>query len=141
MRYNNFRGEYDANAQYEKNDVVIFDGAAYYRLFGGKGVSPIGKARRQVWQKMNETAGDVLSLVGGPGGGGGDTSGGKDGITPHIGPNGNWFLGSTDTGVKAQGEDGYTPSRGTDYWTAEDEAWMKGEIQTYVNNYLINGAW
>lgn len=39
------------------------------------------------------------------------------------------------------GQDGYTPSRGTDYWTAEDEAWMKGEIQTYVNNYLINGAW
>lgn len=76
MRYNNFRGEYDANAQYEKNDVVIFDGAAYYRLFGGKGVSPIGKARRQVWQKMNETAGDVLSLVGGPSSpsGGGGTS-------------------------------------------------------------------
>lgn len=36
---------------------------------------------------------------------------GKDGITPHIGANGNWYLGETDTGVKAQGEDGgyYTP--------------------------------
>ena len=32
-------------------------------------------------------------------------SSGKDGITPHIGDNGNWFLGTEDTGViaKAQG--------------------------------------
>ena len=31
---------------------------------------------------------------------------GKDGLTPHIGDNGNWFLGETDSGVKAQGENG-----------------------------------
>ena len=30
---------------------------------------------------------------------------GTDGITPHIGTNGNWFLGETDTGVKAEGTD------------------------------------
>lgn len=29
---------------------------------------------------------------------------GKDGTTPHIGANGNWFLGETDTGVKAAAE-------------------------------------
>jgi hypothetical protein len=30
-----------------------------------------------------------------------------DGLTPHIDPiNGNWFLGTTDTGVHAQGEQG-----------------------------------
>ena len=29
---------------------------------------------------------------------------GKDGITPHIGGNGNWFIGSEDTGVLAKGE-------------------------------------
>jgi hypothetical protein len=28
------------------------------------------------------------------------------GITPHIGPNGNWFVGETDTGIKAEGTDG-----------------------------------
>lgn len=27
---------------------------------------------------------------------------GKDGITPHIGNNGNWYIGETDTGVKAE---------------------------------------
>lgn len=31
---------------------------------------------------------------------------GSPGATPHIGQNGNWFIGETDTGVKAQGEDG-----------------------------------
>lgn len=28
---------------------------------------------------------------------------GKDGITPHIGENGNWFIGDKDTGVSASG--------------------------------------
>ena len=32
--------------------------------------------------------------------------GGNDGITPHIGLNGNWYIGDTDTGVKAKGDDG-----------------------------------
>ena len=31
---------------------------------------------------------------------------GSDGITPHIGDNGNWYLGDTDTGVAAQGPAG-----------------------------------
>lgn len=31
-------------------------------------------------------------------------SSGKDGITPHIGDNGNWFLDKEDTGVKASGQ-------------------------------------
>lgn len=62
-------------------------------------------------------------------GGGAD---GKDGITPHIGTNGNWYLGTTDTGVKAKGEDGlngkdgidgqdgYTPVKGVDYFDGVD---------------------
>lgn len=104
---------------------------------------------------------------------------GKDGITPHIGDNGNWYLGSTDTGVKAEGndgrgivsnvrtagngaagtvdtytttytdgttstyqvlnggngrdgDDGYTPVRGTDYWTQAD----KDEIYNYIATEL-----
>ena len=27
------------------------------------------------------------------------------GVTPHIGENGNWYIGNTDTGVKAAGTD------------------------------------
>lgn len=35
------------------------------------------------------------------------------------------------------GEDGYTPVRGTDYWTQEDIATIKG----YVDEAILNGAW
>lgn len=31
---------------------------------------------------------------------------GENGITPHIGANGNWYVGETDTGIPAQGDPG-----------------------------------
>lgn len=31
---------------------------------------------------------------------------GENGITPHIGDNGNWFIGDTDTNISASGKDG-----------------------------------
>lgn len=34
------------------------------------------------------------------------TTPGPAGTTPHIGDNGNWYIGTTDTGVRAAGEDG-----------------------------------
>lgn len=72
---------------------------------------------------------------------------GADGVTPTIGPNGNWFLGATDTGkpsrgaTGAPGKDGakgapgapgaagHTPVKGTDYWTEADK-------QEIVNNVI-----
>ena len=50
-----------------------------------------------------------------------DGEDGADGITPHIGENGNWFIGDEDTGVNAEGKDGYTPVKGTDYFTEADK--------------------
>ena len=62
---------------------------------------------------------------------------GADGITPTIGTNGNWYLGTTDTGKPSRGEkgdkgadgtngkdgiNGQTPVKGTDYWTEADKA-------------------
>ena len=62
---------------------------------------------------------------------------GADGITPTIGTNGNWYLGTTDTGKPSRGEkgdkgadgtngkdgiNGKTPVKGTDYWTEADKA-------------------
>ena len=35
-----------------------------------------------------------------------DGTDGEDGQTPYIGENGNWWIGDTDTGVKAAGDDG-----------------------------------
>lgn len=39
---------------------------------------------------------------------------GRDGQTPHVGSNGNWFIGATDTGVKATGRDGRDGRDGAD---------------------------
>lgn len=46
---------------------------------------------------------------------------GTGGITPHIGKNGNWYIGNTDTGMPSRGEKGDTPVKGVDYWTEEDK--------------------
>lgn len=37
---------------------------------------------------------------------------GADGITPHIGDNGNWYLGTTDTGKPSRGATGATGAKG-----------------------------
>lgn len=39
---------------------------------------------------------------------------GMDGLTPHIGENGNWWIGDTDTGVLAKGLKGDTGAKGAD---------------------------
>ncbi len=62
---------------------------------------------------------------------------GEDGITPHIGANGNWWLGEADTGIAAQGPqgepgnngaDGYNPVKGKDYWTEADKREMVEDV-------------
>lgn len=49
---------------------------------------------------------------------------GNDGVTPHIGANGNWYLGSTDTGKPSRGADGATPTIGA------NGNWYLGDIDT-----------
>ena len=50
---------------------------------------------------------DAVSGPQGPAGeNGADGEDGADGITPHIGTNGNWYIGDADTGVAAQGPQG-----------------------------------
>ena len=44
---------------------------------------------------------------------------GADGVTPHIGENGNWYIGDEDTGNPSRGEPGYTPQKGVDYFDGE----------------------
>lgn len=64
-------------------------------------------------------------LKGDTGAPGKDGKDGTDGITPTIGANGNWYIGSTDTGKPSRGEKGDkgdTPVKGTDYWTTADKA-------------------
>lgn len=49
-------------------------------------------------------------------------SDGKDGITPTIGENGNWFLGSTDTGKPSRGAPGAAGTPGKDGTDGKDGA-------------------
>jgi hypothetical protein len=41
----------------------------------------------------------------------------------------------------ADGADGYTPVKGTDYWTAADQAEIKSYIRQYIDQVIINGEW
>lgn len=60
-----------------------------------------GKSAYQVWldDGNSGTISEFLNSLKGQNG-----TNGQDGVTPHIGPNGNWFIGETDTNVKAQGD-------------------------------------
>lgn len=63
------------------------------------------------------------------------TINGKDGVTPHIGDNGNWYLGDVDTGNPSRGKTGpagYTPVRGTDYWTEADQNAIVSQAVTQI---------
>ena len=55
-------------------------------------------------------------------------AGGENGVTPHIGENGNWYIGNTDTGKPSRGEKGDTGAAFTySDFTAEQLAALKGE--------------
>lgn len=46
-----------------------------------------------------------------------------------------------DKGDKGDtGEAGYTPARGTDYWTAADITTMESYLNNYVNTVILGGA-
>ena len=56
---------------------------------------------------------------------------GEDGLTPYVGSNNNWWIGDIDTGVLARGtdgEDGYTPVKGVDYFTEEEIQQIQNEV-------------
>ena len=57
---------------------------------------------------------------------------GKDGITPHIGENGNWFAGDVDFGIRAQGEKGDKGDPGDVPHIGENGNWFVGDIDTGV---------
>ena len=67
-----------------------------------------------------------------------DGKDGRDGRTPSVGPNGNWWIGSRDTGVKAvgtDGRDGVDGKNGADGLTpviGENGNWWIGDTDTGV---------
>lgn len=78
-------------------DLRVSDGYIQYSTDGGS-----------TWTNLIAVA-DLKGADGKPG------AAGADGVTPHIGDNGNWYVGSTDTGKPsrgATGADGITPHIG-----------------------------
>lgn len=63
-------------------------------------------------EDYDEIDGRLDELEENGGGSGEPGADGKDGITPHIGLNGNWFIGETDTGMPSRGEKGDTGATG-----------------------------
>lgn len=62
---------------------------------------------------------------------------GADGITPHIGDNGNWFIGETDTNKPSQGTNGVNGNDGVGI--AKSEVNTSGELViTYSNGDSTN---
>ena len=59
---------------------------------------------------------------------------GVNGITPHIGANGHWYIGTTDTGVSAQGPKGDTGATG-----ATGPAGASATSKIHFGNYTGNG--
>ena len=66
------------------------------------------------WMLWDADEGDYIdTMVDASGAPGPDGKPGKDGITPTIGDNGNWFIGATDTGKPSKGEDGKDGTNGS----------------------------
>ena len=61
---------------------------------------------------------------------------GDDGVTPHIGSNGNWYIGDTDTGISAKGtkgDNGITPHIG------DNGNWYIGTTDTGISAKGVKG--
>lgn len=83
----------------------VADGYVQYSTDGGS-----------TWQNLIAVA-DLKGADGAPGKDGADGkpgAAGADGVTPHIGDNGNWFLGTTDTGKPSRGATGAPGKDGAD---------------------------
>ncbi len=71
---------------------------------------------------------------------------GVDGITPHVGANGNWYVGSTDTGVSAKGEkgdDGLTPYVGNNgnWWLGDTDTQIPAKGKDGETPVIKDGNW
>lgn len=59
-----------------------------------------------------------------------DGTPGADGVTPHIGDNGNWYIGSTDTGKPSRGATGATGPQGPAGHSPVVTATKSGKVTT-----------
>ena len=83
------------------------------------------------WPSENNTVQDFWRFLTG--------ASGEDGQTPHIGDNGNWFIGKEDTGIGARGRDGQDGKDGKDVTNGRDA--IPPTVTIGDNgNWYINGT-
>ena len=138
-----FKGEYNSTTNYEKLDIVSYNGSSYACLKDCVGVIPTDTT---YWQLVAESGQQGIQGIQGIQGVQGITPNIQIGTVETLEPTEQAIVTQTGTlenpifnfgipkGVQGQnGQDGYTPVRGTDYWTAEDIA----TIQQYIDNQLV----
>ena len=92
----NWRGAWGENTEYSKLDAVFYDGSSYIFTSDTHVIGSIPGVDEE-WGLMTQKGND-----------------GANGVTPHIGDNGNWYIGSTDTGKPARGAKGDPGKNGSD---------------------------
>ena len=98
------------------------DGVYYWTVRLGEGQAEF----------LTDGSGNKIPVTGPKGDTGDNGNTGNDGQTPHIGENGNWWIGTQDTGVKAQGNagnDGQTPHIGGNgnWWIGTTDTGVKAQ--------------
>ena len=139
---------------YVEELLVDLDDTAYFKIPGEKGDKGDPGAKGDTGATGPAGPQGPVGAPGKDGADGKPGAAGADGVTPHIGDNGNWYVGSTETGKPSRGATGapgkggakgdlgtpgaagHTPVKGTDYWTAAD----KQEIVNSVIAALPDGT-
>ena len=105
----------ELEARVENDDIdelnVLFEGVTYFTVVGPKGDhgkdghSPVVTATKSGKTTTISVDGSAIATVE-DGADGKPGAAGADGITPTIGANGHWYLGTTDTGKPSRGATG-----------------------------------
>lgn len=85
-----------------------------------------------------KASGEFDGATGPAGAPGKDGTSGADGVTPHIGDNGNWYIGSTDTGKPSRGVAG---AKGSDGANGKDGAQGEKGADGITPSIGENGNW
>ena len=151
----------ELEARVENDDIdelnVLFEGVTYFTVVGPKGDhgkdghSPVVTATKSGKTTTISVDGSAIATVE-DGADGKPGATGAGGITPTIGANGNWHLGTTDTGKPSRGEKGEKgdPGSGAD-WSQNDPGgggyvanrpggYMTDPVITDVDTFTITSA-
>ena len=90
------------------------------------------QAPGQKWPKTNTSIQDFWNFLTG--------AKGQDGAPPTIGANGDWFIGGTDTGIPAKGQDGAPGQDGSVVTIGANGNWFIDGTDTGVKAFGQDGA-